>query len=344
MLNLTEVSVVFQKVKAVKSVSLSLAVGEIACLLGPSGCGKTTLLRAIAGFEPITSGQIILDQIKVSDARNMVLPEMRNIGMVFQDFALFPHLNLEENIKFGIRHLSRSEQKQRVDELLALIEMSGLNQRYPHELSGGQQQRIALARALAPRPKLLLLDEPFSSMDVDLRQELTLAVRRILKQENTTALMVTHDQNEAFAMADKIGVMRDGKLLQWDTGYDLYHQPQTSFVADFIGEGVLIPGTIIEDNKIKTDLMVLEGKVPEGCQLGGEVQVLIRPDDIVHDDCSPRTAVIKNKFFRGSNYLYVLEMSEGIELLSMVHSHHDHAIGESLGIILELEHLVVFPK
>jgi iron(III) transport system ATP-binding protein len=301
------------------------------------------LLRAIAGFEPITHGTVKLCDRIVSDVNYTMPPEKRNIGMVFQDFALFPHLTIAENISFGIRHLRKKDKTARVDQLLALINLEGFGSRYPHELSGGQQQRIALARGLAPKPDLLLMDEPFSSMDVDLREELAREVRRILKHENITAILVTHDQNEAFAMADNIGVINQGELLQWGNGYELYHEPTTLFVADFIGQGVFIDGEVVDDNIIKTSLAPLEGIVPKHCKPGCKVKVLVRPDDILHDDCSPRKAKIISRVFRGANNLYTLEMEDGTQLLSLVHSHHNHEVGEELGIAMEFEHLVVFP-
>lgn len=344
MLQVDKVSVAYGRNTVVDDVSFALKEGEIGCLLGPSGCGKTTLLRAIAGFEPVSKGAVHIGGKAVSNPRKTVPPEKREVGMVFQDFALFPHLTIADNIGFGIRQSSRKEQKGRVKELLELIGLSGFGKRYPHELSGGQQQRIALARALAPRPQLLLLDEPFSSMDVELRQVLAAEVRRILKKENITAILVTHDQNEAFATADMIGVLHQGRLQQWDTGYNLYHQPQTQSVADFIGQGVFIDGTVLEGQMVETELVTIEGNVPRGCKPGCKVKVLVRPDDIIHDDCSPRTAVIKKRDFRGASYLYTLQLASGTEILSMVHSHHDHAIGEQLGIALEIDHLVVFPQ
>jgi len=343
-LQVSNVSVSYGSNTVVHGVSFVLEQGEIGCLLGPSGCGKTTLLRAVAGFEGVSQGAIAIDDDTVSSPRRTLPPERRAVGMVFQDFALFPHLTIADNIAFGIRELSRSVQKARVQELLELVGMSGFGTRYPHELSGGQQQRIAVARALAPRPDLLLLDEPFSSMDVELREQLAADVRAILKKEGITAILVTHDQNEAFAMADTIGVMFDGRLHQWDTGYNLYHQPATIAVADFIGQGVLIDGVVLENERVETDLVTLEGRVPKGCKPGCKVKVLVRPDDIIHDDCSPRKAIIRKREFRGASYLYTLELQTGVRLLSMVHSHHDHAVGENLGIVLEIEHLVVFPQ
>ena len=343
LLYVDHVSVAYGNTEVVRDILIELHEGDIGCLLGPSGCGKTTLLRAIAGFESISAGVIQIDGVTVSTMRRTLPPEKREVGMVFQDFALFPHLTIADNISFGIRNLSWKEQKARVDELLDLIGLPDFGRRYPHELSGGQQQRIALARALAPRPKLLLLDEPFSSMDVELREQLAADVRRILKKEKITAILVTHDQNEAFAMADIIGVMHLGRLQQWDSGYNLYHQPATQFVADFIGQGVFIDGLVLEDDRVETELVTLEGHVPPGCKPGCRVKVLVRPDDIIHDDCSPRKAIIRKRAFRGASYLYTLELESGTEILSMVHSHHDHAVGEKLGIGLEIDHLVVFP-
>jgi len=342
-LNVEQVSVAYDVNEVVTNVSFALEKGEIGCLLGPSGCGKTTLLRAIAGFENITNGTIKLSDVKVSEVGHTVPPEKRKIGMVFQDFALFPHLTINDNIAFGIRHLNKKNQKERVNQLLTLIGLENYGKRYPHELSGGQQQRIALARGLAPKPDLILLDEPFSSMDTELREELAREVRTILKHENITAILVTHDQNEAFAMADNIGVINQGKLLQWDNGYELYHEPKSSFVADFIGQGIFIDGEMLEDNQIKTSLAVFEGHhIPNNVNVGSKVKVLVRPDDIIHDDCSPRKAKILSRVFRGANNMYTLEMEDGTQLLSLVHSHHNHEVGEELGIVMEFEHLVVF--
>lgn len=342
-LNVDKISVGYDGNQVVNEVSFTLEKGEIGCLLGPSGCGKTTILRAIAGFEPIKNGLINLCDVNVSDSKFTMPPEKRNIGMVFQDFALFPHLNITDNIAFGIRHLTKKDKKVRVNQLLSLINLGGYGKRYPHELSGGQQQRIALARGLAPKPDLILMDEPFSSMDTELREELAREVRLILKHENITAILVTHDQNEAFAMADNVGVVNDGKLLQWDEGYKLYHEPQSLIVADFIGQGVFIDGEILEDNQVKTSIAVFDGHhLPEGSGVGSKVKVLVRPDDIIHDDCSPRKAKILSRVFRGANNMYTLEMEDGTQLLSLVHSHHNHEVGEELGIVMEFEHLVVF--
>ena len=335
---------------AVCDVSFSLRQGDIGVLIGPSGCGKTTLLRAVAGLESAAGGEIRLSGAVVSSPGLTVAPEHRRIGMVFQDYALFPHLSIGRNVAFGIQHLARAERAARVAEVLALVDLAGSEARFPHELSGGQQQRVALARALAPRPQLMLLDEPFSNLDVELRERLAHEVRGILKAAQATALFVTHDQLEAFAIGDTIGVMHEGQLHQWDDAYTLYHQPATRFVADFIGHGVFTPATLFEaDGKAwaRTPLGDLTGL--DTCQLpsafpDGACDVLLRADDIVHDDNAPVKAEVLRKAFRGSEFLYTLRLANGQTVLAHVPSHHDHQIGEWIGIRPEADHLVTFPR
>ena len=332
--------------------SFALPEGAIGCLIGPSGCGKTTALRCISGFEPIQRGEIRVGGEVVSSSSHMLPAEKRNIGMVFQDYALFPHLTVAANIGFGLREHNASQRKTRVDELLALVGLEAQAASYPHQLSGGQQQRVALARALAPKPRLLLMDEPFSNLDVELRERLSLEVRDILKHEATTALIVTHDQNEAFALADWLGVMQDGRIQQWDTPYKLYHEPVNRFVADFVGQGALLVGEVINDHQVKIELGVLNGHIPVECDTNGcnecvrncKVDVLIRPDDIVHDDDSLLLAEVENKAFRGAEFLYTLKLPSGQRALSLVPSHHDHAIGERIGIKLAVDHVVAFRR
>jgi len=225
----------------VDALSLQLERGHIGCLLGASGCGKTTVLRAIAGFEPLRAGAIRLDGTVLSSAQDQVPPERRRVGMMFQDYALFPHLNVAENVGFGLRRSARAVRRARVAEMLAVVGLSDVGNHYPHELSGGQQQRVALARALAPAPELLLLDEPFSNLDVDTRERLAFELRDILKGTGHTALLVTHNQAEAFAIADRIGVMTPGgRMVQWDTPYKLHHHPADAFVADFVRREALL--------------------------------------------------------------------------------------------------------
>ncbi len=221
-------------VQAVKAVCFKLNKGDIGCLLGPSGCGKTTVLRAVAGFEPLEQGRILLESRELSSRDRVVPAEERAMGMMFQDYALFPHLNVQENIGFGLRKLSADQRRDRVTELLALVGLAGFEKRFPHELSGGQQQRVALARSLAPRPSLLLLDEPFSNLDVDTRERLAFELRDILKQTGLTILLVTHNHDEAFALGDQIGVMNEGELLQWGTPASLTHYPASETVQTIL--------------------------------------------------------------------------------------------------------------
>ena len=334
----------YDDLQVLNQISFSLKPGEIGCMLGPSGCGKTTVLRSIAGFEAAWSGRILIDEVEVSTRGFSLPPERRNIGMVFQDFALFPHLKVEDNVRFGLQRLERREQQGRVQEMLAIVGMLAYAQAYPHQLSGGQQQRVALARALAPRPSILLLDEPFSNMDVELREQLAREVRNILKQENNTAVLVTHDQNEAFAMADQICVMNEGSIMQQGSGYDLYHRPVNRFVADFIGQGVIIPATVESPTSVKTELGLIRGDSAIDAVPGSLVDVLIRPDDIVHDDDSPESAIVVEKAFRGADFLYFLRMDSGVEVLCLAPSHHDHKINERIGIRLNVDHLVTFSR
>lgn len=344
MLDLKNVTISFGDFPAIIDVSLELRPGVIGCLVGPSGCGKTTLLRAIAGFALPSNGQIRIDNRIVSDIHGRVPPERRRIGMVFQDLALFPHLSVTENIGFGLSGRSRGERAARVGDLLDLIGLRDLAESYPHELSGGQQQRVAIARAMAPRPSLLLLDEPFSSLDPELRETLPRELRRIFRQDGITVLLVTHDQTEAFAMADEIGVMRAGRLEQWDSAYALYHEPVTRFVADFIGEGVMIPGTVVDSDTVDTELGRVQGHLPDGLATGTLVDILLRPDDVIHDDDSAMQARVVDRTFRGAHFLYTLALDSGRRVLCLAASHHDHRPGEPIGIRPELDHLVVFPQ
>ncbi|MGO2225955.1 MAG: ABC transporter ATP-binding protein [Psychrobacter celer] len=343
----------------VDGLSLTLQQGEIGCFLGYSGCGKTTALRAIAGLEQSRGGSIYLSNQRLTDKRARksfaVAPAKRGMGMVFQDYALFGHLSVAKNIAFGLNKWSTADKKARVAEMLNLVDLTEHADKRPNELSGGQQQRVALARALAPKPKLLLLDEPFSNLDVVLRESLAMSVRDILKRTNTTAILVTHDQNEAFAIADKVGVMHQGKLVQWATPSELYHEPVSPFVAEFVGEGAMIDG-IIKEGHVETALGDIyrrmevydEAGYPQYCEYdypnGTPIKVLVRPDDIIHDDDSTQTALVVGRVFRGANYLYRLQLDDGQTVLSLVASHHNHEIGSHIGILPILEHVVVFDE
>ena len=337
------VTLAYGDVDIVKQVSFALNDGEIGCLLGPSGCGKSTLLRAIAGFEPVKAGSISMMGRELSGMTANIPTEKRNIGMVFQDIALFPHLTVAENILFGIKDWSAKERKARVRELLDLIGLPGTEQRYPHSLSGGQQQRIALARALAPKPDLLLLDEPFSGLDANLRETLVPEIRDILKKEQTSAILVSHDQMEAFAMADKVAVMQQGVIQQWGSAYSIYHEPVNRFVADFVGLGEFLTVRVKDEYSVESALGLLRGSTPLKYPEGTVLELLVRPDDIQHEEDSPLRGRIVRKWFRGSHYLYHIKLSGGEILPCITSCHHDHDVGESLGINVSLEHLVVLP-
>ena len=352
-LSVDQLSVQYGNHAVLDHLSFRLESGQIGCLLGPSGCGKTTALRCIAGFVRPHIGSIVLNKEVLSGGATWVEPEQRGVGLVFQDYALFPHLSVRDNIGFGLQRLPRAQRTSRVDQMLELADIKTIAQRFAHELSGGQQQRVALARALAPAPRLILLDEPFSNLDPDLRERLAIEVRQLLKLSNTTALLVTHDQHEAFAMADVIGVLQHGRLEQWARPYELYHQPATVAVADFVGRGVWMPGRLSMQNG-EYSIAIELGRLPllnqdeisaakKAASNNGGLQVLLRPDDVIHDDESDIQATVLRKAFRGAEFIYTLRLPSGSELLALVPSHHDHAIGSPIGIRFNADHVVTFP-
>ena len=327
---------------ALHATSVTVDDAQIGCLLGPSGCGKSTLLRTIAGLEKPRGGQIYIGERLVSAAHMIVPTEARQIGMVFQDIALFPHLTVAQNVAFGLTQLASAEKHERVDYLLELVGMAGTQERYPNSLSGGQQQRIALARALAPKPRILLMDEPFSGLDATLKETLVPEIRSIIVKEQMTALVVTHDQMEAFAMADKVVVMHAGHIEQSDSPYEIYHQPATRFVADFIGQGYFLPATVMNSEQVNTDIGVLNLPVETEHPPETLVDLLLRPDDVLHDDDSNYQGVIVEKQFKGTYFQYQVQLSNGRRLTCIASSHHNHAVGQSIGIRLDLDHIVLF--
>ncbi len=334
----------YKDTPVVNDFSLSLRNTTQNCLLGPSGCGKTTVLRAIAGFEKISQGEIILNNKVISSRDVQIPPEHRGIGMVFQDYALFPHLNVAANVSFGLRNQSKKQQRKVAEEMLELVGLDEHIERYPHELSGGQQQRVAVARALAPQPPLLLMDEPFSNLDSDLRERLVLDVHEILRQRQTTTLFVTHDQEEAFIIGDQIAVMNEGSIQQWDEPYKLYHEPANRFVADFIGQGRLIGGTLAGHKSVQTSLGLLTGSYTWKWPPETRVDVLLRPDDILPGVDEGVDCLITDRHFKGAQIMYTLRTPEGDELLSLVPSHLDLDIGQKTKVAVDAEHLIVFRK
>ena len=307
----------------VDGLSLALVRGEVGCLLGPSGCGKTTVLRAIAGFEPLQAGSVSLDGRPLSSPELTLAPEQRGIGMMFQDYALFPHLDVARNVGFGLSRRPRREREARVAEVLELVGLPDRADAWPHELSGGQQQRVALARALAPSPSLLLLDEPFSNLDIDTREHLAAELRSILRGTGTTALLVTHDQAEAFAMADAIGVMERGRILQWADAATLYAHPCDPFVAGFIGRGSVLPA----------EALGLEG--------GG--RVLLRPDRLLPDPAGAIQAEVVAVSFRGPGRVALLRLGSGQMVEADLPADVMQAPGTMLGLRLADGGLVRFP-
>jgi iron(III) transport system ATP-binding protein len=339
-LELDQVSRSFRATRALDGVSFALAEGEIGCLLGPSGCGKTTALRCIAGFEPVDEGRI-LSRGQVHSSPGFVLPpHQRDVGLVFQEHALFPHLTALGNVEFGLHPLPAAQRRKQARQMLEMVGLADAAASYPAQLSGGQQQRVALARALAPQPATLLLDEPFASLDVALRERLVPELRELLRHLGTTALIVTHDQQDAFALADRIGLLRSGRLEQWASPYELYHRPVSRFAAEFVGQASFVPAER-RGGVLLTEL----GPLPalNGQATDGATDVLLRPDDVQHDDDAPLRARIVERVFRGAEYLYTLELPSGCRILSLVPSHHDHAIGEHIGVRLATDHIITFP-
>jgi iron(III) transport system ATP-binding protein len=333
------------KSKILTDVNFDLDESEIGCILGPSGCGKTSLLRAIAGFENINSGSILKDGVCISNSLENTSVQNRKMGMVFQDYALFPNMDVKTNIAFGLKDATKKEKEDRVNYLLELVSLEQYKDKYPHELSGGEQQRVALIRALAPSPDVLLLDEPFSNIDADIKEELVTDVRDLLKELSITSIIVTHDQYEAFNIADKVAIMNNGKVEQVGNAYDIYHKPINKFVADFIGLGVFIPITRNQNGELETPLGLIEkNKLPQTNFDSKDLEMLLRPDDIIHNDESDTMAVVVEKQFRGAEFLYKLLYNDQYPLLCFAPSHHNHKIGESIGIQLEMEHYVIFEK
>ncbi len=324
---------------AIEHVSFAARKGDIIGLLGPSGCGKTTTLRAIAGFEPVSAGEIRFNGEPVAAVDRHVPPERRHVGMVFQDYALFPHLTVRENVGFGVRHGPADTRRRRVDDMLAITGLGELARRYPHALSGGQQQRVALARALAPKPVLLLLDEPFSNLDPDMTYRMRRELLHVLRTTRTTAILVTHDHEEALGMADAVAVLRHGRLEQFAAPETLYHLPASPFVAEFVGQADFIPGTI-HDTAVRTSLG--DFPVPRGYRGGPDVVVMIRPDDVRIGKNGTGTGMIQSRQFRGSETRYGIRLASGDLVHSSASSTQSFPLDARVALHIEASHTVVF--
>lgn len=313
----SQLTKLFDSVLAVDSVDLEIWQGEVIAILGQSGCGKTTLLRLIAGLEAPSGGSVEIAGEQVSTPSNVRPPEQRGIGMVVQEYALFPHMTAASNVAFGLRGMDSTSRNARVGDVLALVRLDELRDRYPHELSGGQQQRVALARTLAPSPVTVLLDEPYSNLDSSMRQVLRRDVETILRSQRTAAVLVTHDREEAFAIADRVGVMIEGSLLQIDTPERIYHFPATQEVARLTGPCDLIPGKVVGDGQVHTDIGVLGCVSPAGRLTEGDAaSVLVRPDDLelIPDNHGQGTVVARE--FRGDQVMLSVKLESGVSVRS----------------------------
>ena len=340
-ISLKNVTKLFNGVRAVDDLTLDVRKGEFFSILGPSGCGKTTILRLIAGLEKPDGGAIAIGDYTVAGSSTWTPSERRGVGIVFQDYALFPHMTLFKNIAFGLKGC-RQELKQKVTEMLDLVGLSDTVQKYPHELSGGQQQRIALARALAPSPKVMLLDEPFSNLDADLRLELRTETRRILKEKETTTILVTHDQEEAFSLSDRVGVLNHGRIEQIGTPDEIYHRPSNHFVASFVGRADFISGRI-EGNSVVSELGIFKfsGSIPPGFT---DVDLMIRSDDVDFTVNAHGDAVIIEAQFLGAEVIYKLMLTDGKIIHSIKPSIDINRVGARVKIKIDPAHIVVFPK
>ncbi len=328
-----------QNTTVLESLSLEVEHGEIVCLLGASGCGKTTLLKAIAGLLPLSSGTMSLNCMTIDDGENWTPPEQRNIGMIFQDYALFPHLTVEQNVAFGLKGCSAEEKCSKVTEMLELVHLQDFGERYPHQLSGGQQQRVAIARSLAYKPDLLLLDEPFSNIDTQVRHELIGEIRKIFKKQGVTAIFVTHSREEAFAFADKMAVMNHGVIEQYGTAGELYYKPSSKFVADFLGGGSYLAAKRISESEFSTELGVVEAQAQQHIELEANCELLLRPQHVQIAATEESSVTVLEQQFMGDHCRYVIDAG-GSKLLAS--SAEPLSIGQMVSVKVETHGVLAF--
>lgn len=332
----------YPDVTALHDLRLTVKRGEFFSMLGPSGCGKTTTLRLVAGLDCLSEGSIVIDGVLVSSPTYFVPPEKRGVGIVFQDYALFPHMTVYENVAFGLYGSPKATIAKRVGELLSLVGLSSAGPKYPHEMSGGQKQRVALARALAPAPKVMLLDEPFSNLDAELRAALRSETKEILLDSGATVILVTHDQEEAFSLSDRVGLLNGGKLEQVGTPYEIYHHPASRFVADFVGRADYLPARV-EGNLVVSRLGRFAISMPHPSSLT-EGELLIRPDDVFITPDTRGEATITAVRFLGAHALYTLRLDDGSILHSQGLSAHLLAPCTRVAVTVNMRHTVVFGK
>jgi iron(III) transport system ATP-binding protein len=334
------VSKSFAGIDALRDVSLRVAAGRMLALLGPSGCGKTTLLRVIAGLERPDTGEVSMGEHVLTSAKAFVAPERRRVGMVFQDWALFPHLSVERNVAYGLPKLDGSLRRRRVSDALELVGLGDLGPRAPATLSGGQQQRVALARALAPRPAVLLLDEPFSNLDTALRVHVRTEVHRLLAGLGITTVFVTHDQEEAFVLGDEVAVMEEGRVVQQATPADLYRSPSTRWIASFVGDANLVPGTVNRTGNGAVADTVL-GAIPIANPTSGAVDVLVRPEAVALAPGPGGTVELVE--FYGHDTVYAVHLADGTQLRSRQSASPRFARGDSVQATYSGEPTVAYP-
>ncbi|MBD1150361.1 ABC transporter ATP-binding protein [Pelagibacterales bacterium SAG-MED29] len=325
--------------------------GEIVSLLGPSGVGKTTILRTIAGLQKLSSGEIFLKNKLISSNMTHIEPEKRNIALSFQDNSLFPNYKVIDNINFGKKRANGSGSIIDVNEIIKLLHIEPILDKFPHQISAGEAQRVSLARSLMSKPDLLLLDEPFSNIDQSLKDEIQVSVKKLLKRINLTTIIVTHDSYEAFSMADKCGIILNQELKQYDVPYNVHHEPNSIEIANFLNKGVFIDVKIIDSecavHKLKhKELGEIRGKLSNKFPSGSNVKLLLQPEDLIHDDQSKLKLEVVDRKFRGTNFIYTLKTKNGEHLPVFVHSHHihQHEKSENFGIKspIYIDHLVCF--
>jgi len=351
-LEIQNVTFAASKLNKVNKVTFAIEQeGEIISLLGPSGIGKTTILRTIAGLQNVESGKIILKGKVISSTEHNLEPEKRNIALSFQDNSLFPHFSIIDNINFGSKRNNNTKFKYNAEDLIKILKLDGLSKKFPHQISAGEAQRVSLARSLMSKPDLLLLDEPFSNIDQNLKDELQFKIKKLLKDINITTIIVTHDSYEAFYMADKCGIILNQSLKQYDVPYNIHHEPNSMEVARFLNRGVFVNAKVVSNDCAvhsleHPELGVIKGKLTSTFPVGSGVKLLLQPEDLEHDDQSKLKLEVVDRKFRGTNFIYTLQTKNSERIPVFVHSHHmhQHKLNDSFGIKtpIYIDHLVCF--